>query len=147
MKKLLFLLLSVSLVLVSCDNDENAKENLQNKITTKSTKEEDFTTLENMRKEIIDFTKINTITCTNEQNWAMIKLDASQCSGNAGYILYYKQVDLTILEKKISEYNLAQGKVYEKWKILVDFCADVEKPNSIRCVDNKPQLFTNPALD
>lgn len=109
-------------------------------ITTESTKNEDFAILESMRKKIIGFTEINTKTCLNEQDWGMIQLDASQCSVNAGFIVYSKTIDVTILQTKITEYNIAHGKVFEKWKILEDFC-DVPKPNSIKCVDGKPTLY------
>lgn len=144
MKKLLYLILVVCFAFVSCDNQENAKEeNLQSKITAESTKDEDFATLDLMRKDIIVYTEAETKACTNAQDWGMILLDPSQCSGNGGYIVYSKSVNLEILKKKIDEYNLAQGKVYEKWKILVDFCNNVSKPNRINCVDNKPQLFTD----
>lgn len=131
MKKLSFLLFAICFVFASCNNEE-------------STMEEDYAKLDNMREDIIKFSQAKTQPCTNSQDWGFIKLDASSCSENGGYILYYKKINVTTLQKKIENYNKTIGDIYEKWGIYNSLCAISIQPTGVKCVNNKPEFSFEP---
>ncbi|WP_433763330.1 hypothetical protein [Flavobacterium ginsenosidimutans] len=125
MKKLSFILFVLSLLLVSCSNDE-------------STQEEESARLQKMYNEIVEYSQVNSKPCINPEEWAFMKFGSSNCSG---YILYYKQIDVTILQKKIDRYLAAKGKFDAKWGIFYD-CMELPTPtpSDIKCVDGKPVI-------
>ncbi|KAF2331710.1 hypothetical protein [Flavobacterium ginsenosidimutans] len=125
MKKLSFILFVLSILLPSCSNDE-------------STREEESARLEKMYKEIVEYSQVNSKPCTNPEDWAFMKFGASNCSG---YILYNKQIDVAVFQKKIDQYIAAKGKFDVKWEVFYD-CMElpVPTPSDIKCIDGKPAI-------
>ncbi|MBW1656292.1 hypothetical protein [Flavobacterium quisquiliarum] len=126
MKKLSFFLLAICITTISCSKDE-------------STREEEQARLDKMYQEIIDYSQINSKSCTNPEEWTFMKYSPSNCSG---YIIYNKAVDADIFRKKIDQYREAQGKFDAKWGVYyTSVCPVRPAPTSIECIDGKPSLI------
>ncbi|MFC0778083.1 hypothetical protein [Flavobacterium sp. HJSW_4] len=127
MKNLSFILFVVSLLCFSCSSDE-------------TTREEESAKLEKMYNEIVAYSQINSKTCTNPEEWAFTKFGNSNCSS---YILYNKQIDAAVFQKKVDEYIVAKGKFNVKWGVLSD-CMPMQVPalipSQIECKDGKPVI-------
>lgn len=104
MKKLCFIVFVLSLLFVSCNNDE-------------STREEEQARLEKMYNEIIEYSQIKSKTCTNPADWNIIKYGESMCSD---YFIYNKSIDVDVLRKKADKYREARGKFDAKWGVYYD---------------------------
>ena len=130
MKKLSFILFAASLICFSCSNDDN------------TTQEEDTAKLESLYNEVITYSKVNTESCSNPAEWGFVKMTDSPCSATGGYILYSKKATLSVLEKKIEQYNAHKAYINKKWGFLADTppCTQHNIPSGVKCVDNKPQL-------
>jgi len=131
MKNLSFILFVVSLLCFSCSSDE-------------TTREEESARLEKMYNEIVAYSQINSKTCTNPEEWAFTKFGNSNCSS---YILYNKQIDAAVFQKKVDEYIVAKGKFNVKWGVLSD-CMPMQIPalipSQIECKDGKPVIKYGP---
>ncbi len=127
MKKLSFILFSVSLIFASCNsNDEESAEETSKR-------------LDKMYTEIIAISLVNTESCTNPDEWGYELISSSACGTNRGYILYSKKADKVKLDTKIKEYQKLRSEYVIKWNVLSD-CAPTNPPNSVKCVDGKASL-------
>lgn len=124
MKKLGLLLFTFCIIFASCSKDE-------------STMEEESARLDKMYEDIILYSQINIKTCTNPDEWALLKLGESLCSG---YIIYNKSINIAVFQKKISKYQEAKGKFDIKWGIFYD-CMTMPVPTGISCVEGKATII------
>lgn len=130
MKKLSFLLFAFCIVFSSCSNDHE------------STQEEDSAVLVKMYNDIVEYSQANSKTCTNPEEWAFVKFGNSFCSG---HIIYNKNINVALFQKKVNQYIKAKEKFDEKWGVFYD-CMMMPPPTGIQCVEGKPALiYTNPA--
>ncbi|WP_289658017.1 hypothetical protein [Flavobacterium panacagri] len=128
MKKLSYLLFAIFLIITSCSKDESSRE-------------EEQARLDKMYQEIIDYSQINSKSCTNPEEWTFVKFGASLCSG---YIIYNKTVNVSVLQQKIDKYKEAQGKFDAKWGVYYALdCVMMPPPTGIECVNEKPTLIYN----
>ncbi|MBO9585475.1 MAG: hypothetical protein J7574_15025 [Flavobacterium sp.] len=128
MKKLSFILFATTLMCFSCSNDE-------------STQEEESARLEKMYNEIVQYSQINSKPCTDPEDWGFMKFGASSCSG---YILYNKQIDVAVFQKKVDQYIAAKGKFDAKWGIFYDcMMLPTPSPSDVKCIDGKPYISYN----
>nr|WP_294788521.1 hypothetical protein [uncultured Flavobacterium sp.] len=123
MKKLSFIVFAVSLIFFSCSNDN-------------STMEEESARLSKMYAELVTDSQINSKTCTNPDEWAILRFNESLCSG---YIIYNKSIDTVVFRKKVNKYIEAHGKFDAKWGILYD-CVTLPSTAEISCVEGKATL-------
>jgi len=130
MKKLSFLLFALCIVFSSCSNDHE------------NTQEEDSAILGKMYNDIIEYSQVNSKTCTNPEEWAFAKFGNSVCTG---HIIYSKSINAALFQKKIDQYFKAREKFDVKWGIFYD-CMIMPPPTGIQCVEGKATLsYTNPA--
>lgn len=68
MKKLSFFLLTICMTITSCSKDESSRE-------------EEQARLDKMSDELIEYSQVNSKTCTNPADWDILKYGESACSG------------------------------------------------------------------
>jgi hypothetical protein len=95
MKKISFMLLAICITLLSCSNEESTNQDY------------DAAAIEAMYNEIISMSLVNTMTCTNAQEWSFKGIGVKPCGGVASYIPYATNINLTAFETKIKAYNNA----------------------------------------
>ena len=128
MKKISFMLLAICTTLVSCSNEESANQDY------------DAKTLEAMHNEIISMSLVNTMTCTNAQEWSFKGIGVKPCGGVASYIPYATNINLTAFETKIKAYNNAV-EIFNKKSGANSPCDITPVPKSVACVEGKPTLI------
>lgn len=127
MKKLSFIVFVVSLLFLSCSNDENSQE-------------EDSKKLEKMYNEIIAASLANSEPCTNSEEWDFAPIGSKACGGHAGYIVYSKKINTNEFLSKIKKYTDYQNAFNKKWGIISD-CSITMRPAGVQCSDGKPVLI------
>lgn len=126
MKKLSFIVFVVSLLFLSCSNDENSQE-------------EDSKKLEKMYNEIISASLANSEPCTNSEEWDFAPIGSKACGGHAEYIVYSKKMNTNEFLSKIEKYTDSQNAFNKKWGIISD-CSIAIKPTGVQCSNGKPVL-------
>jgi hypothetical protein len=129
MKNILYILISFSLLLLSCNSDED-----------KSSKEEETQNLTTTYDEIITMSMVNTTPCTNSQEWAFTPIGSKACGGPVLFIPYSLKINVSEFLKKVDKYTTAQNEYNKKWGII-STCDVPLSPSSVDCVDGKPTLI------
>lgn len=126
MKKLSFLLLALCLAFTSCSKDESSRE-------------EEQARLDKMYDELIEYSQVNSKTCTNPEEWNILKYGESACSG---FYIYNKSVDAAVFRKKVDSYREARSKFDAKWGVYYDAypCETVVMNTRISCVEGKATI-------
>jgi len=129
MKRFLMLLMTLGIVF-ACEKSETISGN----------QEADRERLDKMKQEILD--RIDAIPCENAEDWRPEALGSKPCGGPWSYIPYPFVADESgELLDLIKEYNASEAEYNQKYKIVSD-CAAIVKPEGVRCVDGKPELFS-----
>jgi len=127
--------LAVLLALVGILNLSSCSENLGDPNSPKLTV--DLGDLEKMYKEIVALSE--GATCTDETEWSFSAIGDKPCGGPAGYIAYSTQIDTVDFLNKIETYTAAHRK-YNMENGIVSDCAIEQKPEGVRCDEEKPVL-------
>jgi hypothetical protein len=128
MKNIKLLVITFSILLFSCENDDQL------------TKEEETHNLTTMYDEIITTSMVNTTPCTNPKEWSFTVIDSKLCEGTAAFIPYSLKINFPEFLKKIDNYNNAKKAYAEKWGTMLS-CYMTRPPSGIDCVDGKPILI------
>ena len=83
---------------------------------------------------------VNTMTCTNAQEWSFKGIGVKPCGGVASYIPYATNINLTAFETKIKAYNNAV-EIFNKNSGANSHCDITPVPKSVACVEGKQTLI------
>jgi len=128
MKKIKFLFIAVSILLFSCNNDDDSSQETENQNLTK------------MYTEIISASMVNITTCPNPTEWSFTAIGSKACGGSTGYIMYSLKINVPEFLKKVENYTNAQTTYNKKWGII-STCEIIPLPTGIDCVKGKPTLI------
>lgn len=122
----LFIILFVSISLVSCDVDDKG---MPLQVFEKAVLNE---TLEEI------FELANSVPCTDSSNWDYTAYGAKACGGPQGYLAYSKQMnDVIAFLKKVDEYSKAEKAFNMKWGVA-STCDLILAPSSVECENGVP---------
>jgi|GEM_PF-320830 len=129
MKKILFLLLFLPLLINGCDNDELSKEEYK----------------EMLDKELAELKVISqSLECTDATEWDFIEVGRSICGGPQVYLPYHSSVATNYFFQKIEAYNKASKYYVDKWyKDVACVLIYLPPPTGIECVDGEAKLVFN----
>jgi len=128
MKRIAILVFVICNTFAACSNDDS------------TTQEEDNAALKVMYDEIITLSLVNSLPCTNPEEWSFKGIGARPCGGVDSYIPYARKINLTAFETKIKAYNNAV-EVFNKKTGANSPCDITPIPKSVGCVDGKPTLI------
>jgi len=128
MKRIAILVFVICSTFAACSNDDS------------SSQEEDNAALKVMYDEIITLSLVNSLPCTNPEEWAFKGIGTKPCGGPNSFLIYSKKTNLTALETKIKAYDLAIDNFNKKWG-LISTCDITSVPKSVSCVEGKPTLI------
>jgi hypothetical protein len=116
MKKLLFVLLTLSCF--ACKNNNQ------------STQEEERQTLLMMFQEIE--TLANSVACEDAADWSFVAYGHKACGGPQGYIAYSNQIDVDAFLALVENYTTFEREFNLRWGVGSD-CAFVSPPSEVLC--------------
>jgi hypothetical protein len=138
MKRSILSLAIVTLLLISCENNDNSENWDDNEITNSSTRNEDTTLLNNLYEEILNLS--NQYDCVDSSQWKFTAIGSKACGGPTGFIAYSSMIDENLFLEKV-EHNTEQQEIYnKKWKVFSD-CSVPPQPKGLECIDGKPQFY------
>lgn len=126
MQNLQLVILTISLTLLSCNNDNV------------STKDQEAENLKKMRTEI--FLLSASKQCEDPADWDFTAIGSNACGGPTGFIAFSLKLNTTAFLEKVKKYTNSQKEFNIKWEII-STCDLPPFPSSIRCVDGKAQLI------
>lgn len=146
MKKFLLhipvIVLSTTLILVSCNSTKNLDTNLPIDIANRPVDEDsqkyDQAQLDKLKASIESEAKGES--CTNASDWAFAPMGIKSCGGPQQYIAYPKKIESSILPR-INEYTDKVRIFNEKYNIMSD-CMVITPPSYIKCVNGEARLIT-----
>lgn len=97
----------------------------------------DLDDLEIMYKQIVGLSESSP--CISAGEWSFTAIGDKPCGGAAGYIAYSSQIDTMAFLASVETYNVAHRK-YNVDNGIVSDCSVVQKPEGVRCHDEKPVL-------
>ncbi len=127
MFKLINLFLILALSLIAC-TEQNT-----------STQETDHQELSEKYQIIVEI--VNSVACTNAEDWTYTAIGAKACGGPHGYIAYsLSGIDVANFLNLVSEYTTAEHEFNIKWGIMSD-CSLEPVPTDVICDDGVAQLI------
>lgn len=79
------------------------------------------------------------VECSNSDDWVLYEVGYGMCGSN--YIPFSKSVDNALLKQKITAYNQAAQKYFEKYLDgHIHCCFIPEPPSGVICIDGKAEL-------
>nr|WP_315173188.1 hypothetical protein [uncultured Flavobacterium sp.] len=128
MKRIAILVFVICNTFAACSNDDS------------TTQEEDNAALKVMYDEIITLSLVNSLPCTNPEEWSFKGIGARPCGGVNSYIPYSKGINITVFETKVKAYNNAV-EAFIKKRELFSTCEVTSVPKAVTCVEGKPTLI------
>ncbi len=126
-RKRVFILISLfCTIIVGCGNDDDS-----------SSQEQENANLNAMLAEITKI--VESIDCTNPDDWSFISIGTKACGGPSGFIAYPLTIDTDNFLNKIEAYKMAMGEFNKKWEIVSD-CSVLATPVDVKCVEMKAVL-------
>jgi hypothetical protein len=126
MKKPSFILFVLSLLLLSCSNDDPAQE-------------QDAAKLDKMYQEIVTLSGVDSQTCTDPKEWAITPIASKACGGVGSYIVYSKKINTDAFLKKVQKFTDSYAAYNKKWN-LFSTCDISIPPTSVKCTNGKAEL-------
>jgi len=132
-------LLSFSVLFVSCGTAKEANANLPQDIAERpadeSSQKYDQAQLDRIRVSIES--EVTKEKCTDATEWAFAPMGAKSCGGPQMYIAYPKKMEESILNR-IDDYT--EKAFNQKYGIMSD-CMMVNPPTAIKCIKGKAELI------
>ena len=135
MKNIFFLFIVFSILLFSCNNDDESSKEKENEIQN----------LTEMHDEIISESMANTTACTDSEEWSFTAIGSKACGGPTRYIPYSLKINVAEFLKKVENYTNAEAAYNKKWGIISN-CYAILPPSRVDCVDGKPTLIYSDIL-